>query len=115
MIFLKHTEYLASVDGHKVIGTAHSYRRLLQRNVDGSKVQAFYTDMVNKCLNDQRFMAAPDNTEWFIYSRRLQLGLMVAYRRDYKSTDDARSFIIMTVYPPKSRRPLQPDTPTITV
>jgi hypothetical protein len=111
-----HKEYVHRSNGRVVIDTKHAFSRAIQRGTV-SKVHAsrFLEDMVVGCLANKDFMAAPDNTEWFVFNRQLQQGIVVAFRRDYRSRDRVRAFVIVTAYPYGVSRPAQSDTKTIYV
>jgi len=106
------SEYQLKHKGKWIIDTHHAIDRMVERNVDIRNSQL--RSMVDKILGMKTYHQLPYNTEFFVWFRSYQQGVIVAHRRDTKSGSNKLHFFIVTVYP-QGFKPKNIHNKTITI
>jgi hypothetical protein len=108
-----HSEYLFKYNGRWVIDTNHAITRFMQRNqLTTKQLETFFRRMIDKYLSMGPRYLKMNNPEFLFFSKSLNQGMIIAFRRDYKRIDSLKHFIIVTVLPRGKRRP-KPGTDVI--
>jgi hypothetical protein len=110
-------EYILKHNGHWVIDTHHAIDRMVQRGDHTQEaLQSFFCNMIDRCITLKNWHSRPSNVEYFIWSKQLQQGFVVAYKLDFKQPKkDRKHFTIVTVYPAGIDKPRHISTDKITV
>lgn len=98
-------EYILKHKGRWVIDTTHAAQRIVERGVFSVKeMEFFFKKMIEKYLSLGSRYTNLNNPEFLFFSKSLNQGMIVAYRRDFKKVDNQKHFVIVTFFPRGSRR-----------
>jgi hypothetical protein len=99
------SEYLFKHKGRWVIDTDHAAERMVQRKQLTSKqMKFFFRKMIEKYLSMGSKYTNLNNPEFLFFSKSLNQGMIIAFRRDYKNIDSKKHFIIITFFPRGNKR-----------
>lgn len=108
-------EVLMVYKGVKVIVTDHVRKRAVERHgMPIEQMKTFFEHVING-IADVDFKPVEYNQEVFVYSRAFQRGMVIAFRRDFKSDDGNMCIVAVTCYPYGRALPAQKDTEVIYV
>lgn len=94
-------KYIFKYKGRWVIDTEHAAERRVQRgSVSLKEMETFFKNMIEKFLSEKR-----RGSNFLIFSRKLNQGLVIDYRLDYKKVDTQKHFIIVTFLPRGKSQP----------
>jgi hypothetical protein len=106
-------EYIFKHKGRWVIDTSHAAARIVQRGqISAREMEFFFRKMIEKYLSMGPKYTNLNNPEFLFFSKSVNQGMIIAYRRDYKRIDNQKHFIIVTFFPRGNRR-ARPGTDTI--
>jgi hypothetical protein len=106
-------EYLFKHKSRWVIDTDHAAERMVQRKQLSSKqMEFFFRKMIEKYMSMGSKYTNLNNPEFLFFSKSLNQGMIIAFRRDYKRIDSKKHFIIITFFPRGNKR-ARPGTETI--
>ena len=106
-------EYIFKHKGRWVIDTDHAAARIVQRGqISERAMEFFFRKMIEKYLSMGPKYTNLNNPEFLFFSKSVNQGMIIAYRRDYKKIDSQKHFIIVTFFPRGNRR-ARPGTDTI--
>jgi hypothetical protein len=106
-------EYIFKHKGRWVIDTSHAAARIVQRGEISSRaMEFFFRKMIEKYLSMGPKYTNLNNPEFLFFSKSVNQGMIIAYRRDYKKIDSQKHFVIVTFFPRGNRR-ARPGTDTI--
>jgi hypothetical protein len=103
-------EYLMEYKGRKVIITDHVRQRARERHGMPVETMKTYFQHVIDGLDACNFKPVEYNQEIFVYSRAFQRGMVIAFRRDFKSDNQNLVLVAVTCYPYGRAVPAQADT-----
>jgi hypothetical protein len=106
-------EYILEHCGTKVIMTDHARKQIRNRH-DMLPVQLsnYFIQIVEGLVDfDWKY----DDQEIFVYSGQYQRGVVLTGRRDFKSASRDRVYVILTMYPFGSSRPMKSSTEIVYV
>ncbi|MCK5612155.1 hypothetical protein KAR91_60345 [Candidatus Pacearchaeota archaeon] len=110
------TEYILQHNGTCVIDTHHSIDRMIKRGqASEDQLHEFFRAMIDRCLTLKNWHQRPSNIEYFVWSKKLQQGFIMAYKLDYRQPGDRKHFTVVTAYPPGDSKPASLATQTITI
>lgn len=98
-------EYIFKHKKRWVIDTTHAAQRIVERGVFSVKeMEFFFRKMIEKYLSLGSKYTNLNNPEFLFFSKSLNQGMIVAYRKDFKKVDNQKHFVIVTFFPRGSRR-----------
>lgn len=101
-------EYIFKHKGRWVIDTTHAAQRIVERGVFSAReMKFFFKKMIEKYLSLGSQYTNLNNPEFLFFSKSLNQGMIVAYRRDFKKIDNQKHFVIITFFPRGSKRTKQ--------
>jgi len=102
-------EYLTEIRGTKIILTDHAKQRALSRHgMPLEQMKSWFIEMSDVWAS---IPVEYYNQEVFVYSRKYQRGMILAYRRDCKNTSrNDLALVVVTVYPYGKDIPAKADT-----
>ncbi len=103
------TEYIFKHKGRWVIDTNHATERMAQRNQFTKKeIEVFFRKMIEAFLKKGSRYTDMDiysgANEFLFFSKSLNQGMIIAYRKDYKNIDDNQHFVVVTFFPRGAKR-----------
>jgi hypothetical protein len=94
-------KYIFKYKGRWVIDTEHAAERRVQRgSVSLKEMETFFKNMIDTFLSEKR-----RGYNFLIFSRKLNQGIVIDYRLDYKKIDAQKHFIIVTFLPKGKSQP----------
>jgi len=106
-------EYLLNFEGTNVIIMDHAWKKIHNR-MDFSNREGMGEYFTRIAAGLKGFTWKEYNQEVFVYSRSHRRGCIVAHRRDFRRPDDkSLAYVIVTVYPLGSSKPLKAGTEVI--
>ena len=101
-------EYIFKHKGRWVIDTTHAAQRIVERGVFSIKeMEFFFRKMIEKYMSMGSKYTSLNNPEFLFFSKSLNQGMIVAYRKDFKKIDNQKHFVIITFFPRGSKRTKQ--------
>lgn len=98
-------EYIFKHGGRWVIDTNHAAQRMGERNSYSDKeIEGFFRRMIDKYLSLGPAYTNLNNPEFLFFSKSLNQGMIIAYRKDFKKIDNKKHFVVVTFFPKGSKR-----------
>lgn len=98
-------EYIFKHGGRWVIDTNHAAQRMGERNSYSNKeIEGFFRRMINKYLSMGPEYTNLNNPEFLFFSKSMNQGMIIAYRKDFKKIDSKKHFVVVTFFPKGSKR-----------
>lgn len=98
-------EYIFQHRDRWVIDTNHAAQRMQQRNSYSNKELAtFFRRMIDKYLSLGPDYLKLNNPEFLFFSKSLNQGMIIAYRKDFKKIDNKKHFVVVTFFPRGNKR-----------
>lgn len=108
-------EYIFKHKGRYVIDTSHAARRMAERNSYSQKeLETFFRRMIEKYLSMGSDYLKLNNPEFLFFSKSLNQGMIIAYRKDFKKIDSKKHFVVVTFFP-RGNKFAKPGTETILI
>lgn len=99
------SEYIYQHKGRYVIDTNHAAQRMAERNSYSKKeLDTFFRRMIEKYLSMGSKYTSLNNPEFLFFSKSMNQGMIIAYRKDYKRIDSQKHFVVVTFFPKGSKR-----------
>jgi len=99
------SEYIFNHKGRYVIDTNHAAQRMAERNSYSKKeIDTFFRRMIEKYLSMGPSYTNLNNPEFLFFSKSLNQGMIIAYRKDFKRIDSKKHFVVVTFFPKGSKR-----------
>ncbi|WP_298751906.1 hypothetical protein [uncultured Arcobacter sp.] len=107
-------EYIFKLKSRYIIDTKHASQRVIERNeLTEDELVELYSKIIKGFLEKGSSYTDKDGT-YLIFSKSMNQGIVVGYRKDYNKINDKRHFIVVT-FLPRGRKNPKPDTELITV
>lgn len=104
-------EYIMKHKGRWVIDTTHAAQRIVERGVFSIKeMERLFKRMMDTFMRSS--YSTTNNQEFLFFSKSLNQGMIVAYRKDFKKIDNQKHFVVITFFPRGNKR-AKPGTETI--
>jgi hypothetical protein len=108
-----HLKYIFKYKGRWVITTNHAALRIVQRGQISLKgMEFFFRSMIKKYLSMGPKYTNLNNPEFLFFSKSLNQGMIIAYRKDKMKIDNQKHFVIVTIFP-RGKKLAKPGTESI--